>query len=362
MMKAAVLSFLLVGCSALSAKKVNPKDKNGITYSYKAKDQEISNKRILKDELAQIVKDHSSGAQKDVGPIEDYLDLWYVNMKQSKDRRQCMDKQIEEMGMKPHIYAGLNFHKCIGAKDPNIAACLTDSGYGDCVKRGLNPQGIATHGSKAGDDIAQAYRIVSNACSHKRALAHMLKTHRESKSKAKYAVLMEDDVIFYRGDFVRKIVNFAETYDGKYNETWTMVQIDPFGSKCDKHIAGYFEGMPVWKPTNVNNNHECSNYWGAQALLVKYDTISKIITHMETHPTIPLDWLPAELDHGLAWRADIAKNPEMVNQFYAGEMHHQWVNLPDYCKKSVKESTIGASASASIGKSFAEKTLKTTTV
>merc|ERR1719161_2817003 len=99
-------------------------------------------------------------------------------------------------------------------------------------------------------------------------MAHMLKKRDmlNTTHKTKYAVILEDDVAFDRKEFLRKVVNFAETYDGKLNKTWQMVQIDPFGSKCDKHIVGYFEGLPVWKPKNVNQGWECSNYWGAQAL------------------------------------------------------------------------------------------------
>jgi len=333
-----VLSILMVGCAALKMQK--PALINGITYSLKAKDQEISNKKMSKEDIVKTTTEHTTGAMKDVGPIEDYLELWYVNMKGANDRKQCMDKQIEEMNMKPKSYQGINFHQCQGKSD-DIVKCLTVNGYGDCVKKGIQSQAASTHGSQSKNEMVQKYHIISNACSHKRMMAHMLKQHTESKSKAKYAVLLEDDVAFDRHDFVRKVVNFAETYDGKYNETWHMVQIDPFGSKCDKHIVGKFEGLPVWKPTNVNNNMECSNYWGAQALLVKYEKIPSIISHMEHHPTVPLDWLPAELDHGIAWQANIAKNPEAQNQYYAGEVHHQWAQFPKYCKKSVKESTIG---------------------
>jgi len=341
MAKLAVLGFLIMGCSALrtqiSQKAKDPK----ITYSLKVKDQAISNKKLNKEDLKKIKDEHTTGAMKDVGPIDEYLEMWYVNTKKAKDRRQCMDKQMEEMGVKPHVFKALEFQRCISAADENLVECLKNTQNDDCVKKGLNPQAIATHGSASNSDLVRRYHIVSNACSHKRMMSEMLKRHTESKSKAKYAILLEDDVAFDRKDFVRKVVNFAETYDGKMNSTWQMVQIDPFGSKCDRHIVGYFEGLPVWKPKDVNVFSECSNYWGAQALLIKFDAIPMIVKHMETHPTVPLDWLPAEMEQGLAWHANIAKNPEETNQYYAGEMHHQYVKFPDYCKKSVTASTIG---------------------
>merc|ERR1719388_408547 len=180
-------------------------------------------------------------------------------------------------------------------------------------------------------------------------MAHMLKKHQESNAtkKPKYAVILEDDVAFDRKDFMRKIVNFAETYDGKLNKTWQMVQIDPFGSKCDKHIVGHFEGLPVWKPKNVNQGWECSNYWGAHALLVKYSAIPSIIKHMEENPTVPLDWLPARLTGGLALRANIALNPE------ASRSVHMKVPMPEYCQKTVKSSTIGGFRQKSLQRAFA---------
>jgi len=350
MMKAVVLSFFVLGCSALKTQKTKARDAEEdpklAEYSFKIDDQQSNKKYRLKADIQKLVQEHHTGAMKEVGPIDDYLELWYVNMKDAKDRRQCMDKQMEEMGVKPHMFKAINFFQCSrsAGQDANLVGCLTANKYGDCVARGINPQAIATHGAQGADDLARAYHIVSNACSHKRMMTAMHKQHKESKSKAKYAVLLEDDVAFDRHDFLRKIVNFAEMYDGKYNSTWQMVQIDPFGSKCDKHIVGYFEGLPVWKPKNVNNNHECSNYWGAHALLVKYEAIPLIVAHMENHPTVPLDWLPAELDQGLALQANIAKNPEAMNQYYGEKMHHQWVQYPSYCKSSVKTSTIANGA------------------
>jgi hypothetical protein len=350
MVSAAVLSLFLVGCSALKTQVTktsgpNTKLVDEVQYSYKPEDQKSNSKTYrLKEDIVKVVKEHSTGAMKEVGPIDDYLEMWYVNLLPAKDRRQCMDGQLKEMGMKSHMFKAINFHQCASKAftDPDMVNCLIHNGYGDCAKKGLNPQAIATHGAQGNDAITRAYHIVSNACSHKRMMAQMLKQHKASKSKAKYAVLLEDDVAFDRHDFVRKVVNFAEMYDGQHNSTWSMVQIDPFGSKCDRHIVGYFEGLPVWKPKNVNGNHECSNYWGAHALLVKYDKIPEILQHMENHPTVPLDWLPAELENGLAAQLYVARNPEAMNQYYAGTVHHQWVNYPEYCKKSVKTSTIGA--------------------
>merc|ERR550537_356970 len=144
-------------------------------------------------------------------------------------------------------------------------------------------QSVSTHSSQDNAAVDRIYHVVSNWCSHKRMLAQMLKKKKETNSTVKYAVVLEDDVAFDRREFTRKVVNFIEKYDGKYNSTWSMVQIDPFGSKCDKHIVGEFEGLPVWKPDSVNNGFFCSNYWGAQALLIKYASIPGIIQYMENH-------------------------------------------------------------------------------
>jgi len=343
--KLAVLSFLMASVAhslrlkkEKGPKKANPKKINGINYSLKQADQE-SNEKKSKAELQEIEKKHTTGAMRDIGPIDDYLEMWYVNGKDAKDRRQCMDKQMEEMQIKSNRFEAFSFKRCRSAAEDDLVSCLIQKKYGDCVKSGVNLGAVSTHGTAGNTDLERKYHIVSNWCSHKRMMSQMLKQHKEKNSTAKYAVILEDDVSFTRSEFLRKVVNFAETYDGKMSKTWTMVQIDPFGSKCDRHIYGKFEGLPVWKPTNVNKDHECSNYWGAQALLVKFSALPSIIKHMEDHPTVPLDWLPAQLPGGLAWQASIALNPESRN---VQQEFRQWVNFPKYCKGSVKDSTIGS--------------------
>merc|ERR1719161_1203196 len=148
---------------------------------------------------------------KDVGPLANYMDMWYVNLKASRDRKQCMEKQIEEMGMKSHRFAAFSFKRCRVAEEDDIQSCLTMKKYGDCVKSGVNWGAVATHGSASNTEKDRMYKIVSNWCSHKRMMAHMLKKQQESNAtkKPKYAVILEDDVAFDRKDFMRKIVNFA---------------------------------------------------------------------------------------------------------------------------------------------------------
>lgn len=349
-MQSVVLPLLLVVCVAEeavqqkrrlleSSEPVNRekfKEKAWVPWDEQArKENPKSNMMLTAQDIEKVNAEHTTGAMKDVGPLDDYLDLWYVNLKEGKDRRECMDKQIAELGVKSHRFQGFNFKRCESWEADDITRCLTKKKYPDCIgKKGI-AFGITTHGSASNTDNERKYHIVSNWCSHKRMMAQMYKEHQQQKSKKKYAIMMEDDVAFNRKEFMRKVVNFCETYDGKYNKTWTMVQIDPFGSKCDKHIVGHFEGLPVWKPKNVNNGWACSNYWGAQALLIKYDAIPEIIQHMEEHETVPLDWLPGKLETGLAWRANIALNPE------ASRSVHMKVPLPQYCKRSVQHSTIG---------------------
>eukprot|EP00746_Dinoflagellata_sp_MGD_P157901 gnl/MRDRNA2_/MRDRNA2_86344_c0_seq1.p1 gnl/MRDRNA2_/MRDRNA2_86344_c0~~gnl/MRDRNA2_/MRDRNA2_86344_c0_seq1.p1 ORF type:complete len:422 (+),score=94.96 gnl/MRDRNA2_/MRDRNA2_86344_c0_seq1:83-1348(+) len=361
MMKAAVLSLLLVACGALNLDIEKPKKTDLEEEVVKAKDQ-ISNEKLTNQELAKRTFEHTTGKMRDVGPLSEYIDFWYVNLKDSRDRRDCMDRQIGEMGMKPHRFAAYSFKRCRDALTDDIQTCLVQKKYGDCVKSGVNWGSVKTHGSASNTELERMYKIVSNWCSHKRMMAYMLKKrdalNTTEARKPKYAVILEDDVAFDRHDFLRKVVNFAETYDGKYseqnpgkvhgaNQTWQMVQIDPFGSKCDKHIVGYFEGLPVWKPRNANGGWECSNYWGAQALLVKYSEIPNIIKHMEDHQTVPLDWLPAHLPGGLALRANIALNPE------ASRSVHMRVPMPQYCRKSVSQSTIGGFRQKSLGRAMA---------
>merc|ERR1719387_1847939 len=147
--------------------------------------------------------------------------------------------------MKPNRFNAYSFKRCQSAAEDNIEQCLTKKKYGDCVKSGIKWEAVGTHGSAGNTEIERLYKIVSNTCSHKRLMMDLLKQQKASGTSKKFAVILEDDVAFDRKEFMRKVVNFCETYDGKLNNTWQMVQIDPFGSKCDKHIVGYFEGLPV---------------------------------------------------------------------------------------------------------------------
>merc|ERR1719235_3027189 len=116
-MKAALLSFFIVGCSALNVKSTVKRDSPNAK-----KDQEISNKPYKKNDLVQVIKDHSTGPM--VANITDdpekLIEMWFVNMKQSKDRRTCMERQIQDMSLKPHVFNGINFHQCLTYKDPKL--------------------------------------------------------------------------------------------------------------------------------------------------------------------------------------------------------------------------------------------------
>merc|ERR1719375_2374331 len=131
--------------------------------------------------------------------------------------------------------------------------------------------------------------------------------------------MLEDDSVLDDERYTEKINQFINEYEGKFNETWQMVQLDFYGSSCKYHGVGHVGGKTVFKPRNLfkqapgmakplKGSQECSQYFGGQALLVRRSEIPAIVENMETHATVPLDWLAAQLPRGLAWKTGIVHN------------------------------------------------------
>merc|ERR1719161_2663279 len=159
---------------------------------------------------------------------DDQMDVWYINMKGKKERKECITKQLLDMDPPIHglRFPALQFPDCT-AQGP-FEECIKKSGYGDCIEGGIDFGATGTHGSYNSNEWAIRSAVISNWCGHKRLFQKLEEDKKSRKTKpAKYAVVLEDDVILDREWFGRVIRDFATNYE---NKDWHLVQVDPFGS------------------------------------------------------------------------------------------------------------------------------------
>jgi len=255
------------------------------------------------------------------------IEVWYINLKSRTDRRDCMEKQLTDMGIVPHRFEALEVKK----------DDIKEGGqYHDCLQAGLTKNSAYIDATAGG--ISSGFRtkmaIIGNTCSHKRLFDQIAK----SNSTAKYFIVMEDDAILNPLKFKTAVNEFVDEkwgYKGKFAKDWQMIQLDFVGSSCKDHQVGRMGGKRVFKPKNIFQpgigGADCSRYFGAQALVVQKDTLPSVVDHMNTHKVLPMDWVQGELPRGLAWRPQVARSPN--NKFFAKK-------LPDFCSKSTHKSSI----------------------
>jgi len=230
----------------------------------------------------------------------DDIEMWYVNVADGKAREKCMNAQLKAMDLVPHR------HQALRVLSPDCTA-------GGEKKAFMVDFDEATKQAVQGAETRQ--HIISNWCSHKQLFSKLY----NSTSKSDFFMVMEDDTVIDDEKFVPTMKSFINEYDGMYKDDWQMVQVDFYGSSCKAHSVGHAGGKTVFKPNNLfkqapgfkkplKGSQDCSQYFGGQALLVRKTAIPSIVENMETNPTVPLDWLPAQLPRGLAWKPNIAYN------------------------------------------------------
>merc|ERR550514_1296800 len=229
------------------------------------------------------------------------------------------------MGITPHRFEAL---------EPTPADLKEGGKYHDCVKGGMGKDSIYIDATAGGisSGLHTKMAIIGNTCSHKR----LFKQLSESKSTAKYFVVLEDDAILNPLKFKTAINQFVDEnwgYKGPYAKDFQMVQLDFIGSFCMNHKVGRFGGKRVFKPKDIfqpgKGGADCSRYFGAQALLMQKPTLSSVVENMETHKTLPMDWIQGDLPRALAWRPQIARSP--IQKFN---------KLPDFCSNKIRTSSI----------------------
>jgi len=230
----------------------------------------------------------------------DDVDVWYVNVAGAKPRENCMNAQLKQLNVEP------NRHQALRVLTP-------DCTVGGEKKAFMTDYDEVTKVLKT--DETTRFHVVSNWCSHKQLFSKLY----NSSSKADFFMVLEDDTVIDEAAFLPKMKEFISDYKGDMAKDWQMVQVDFYGSSCKAHRVGSVGGKTVFKPKNLfkqgvgfkkplKGSQECAQYFGGQALLVRRSEIPSIVENMEQHQTVPLDWLPAQLPRGLAWKPNIAYN------------------------------------------------------
>jgi len=272
------------------------------------------------------------------------FDVWYINMDKNEDRRQCLERQLTEAGVKRFNrfqaveILGLTkedrklLFRAKTAKEAEKAYIseINRLGYGDCIEGGFDFEATSTHGSQKSKEWHIRNAVLANYCGHKR----LLKAQEKNDTAADYIVVLEDDVILDRKWFKPVIQDFIANFDKTKN--WTMVQLDPFGSKSTEDYVANFHGKPVWKP---QFKAPCSQYWGFQAVIFRKSALPEINEYMKKNPAMPIDWLQYKISNTLGFSSGTAHNPEsLANADW--QVAGQTVEAPKFCRKSVMKSTI----------------------
>lgn len=236
---------------------------------------------------------------KDKG-INDEVEVWFVNVHGATNREKCMNAQFENMGIKGHKQIAMQKLTPDCTAGGEKRAFMTD--YDEATKVLKNDENTRFH-------------IISNWCTHKQLFSKLY----NGTSKADFFMVMEDDTVMDEEKFMPLMKTFINEYDGQFKDNWQMVQLDFYGSSCKAHRVGAVGGKTVFKPANLfkqgvnfkkplKGSMECAQYFGGQAYLIRKSEIPSIVENMETHQTVPLDWLAAQLPRGLAWKPGIAFN------------------------------------------------------
>jgi len=273
-----------------------------------------------------------SGGIKVGSPFTNYdgdnsdIEVWYINQAKRIDRKTCMVKQLDAMGIKQHRFQAIDLSK---------EDLWPNGKYHDCVKGGTlkeNSYVDKTTGSlSTGQKTKMA--IIGDTCSHKRLFQQLA----ESNSTAKYFLVLEDDAILHPTKLMSSLHEFIIDYQGPHKEDWQMVQLDFVGSSCTDHAVGMAGGKKVFKPRRIftpgfNNNEkdaglDCSRYYGSQALLMQKSQLLSVIENMESAKTNAMDHVQGQLPRALAWRPQIAGSPMRA-----------FSEVPSFCQASSKSS------------------------
>jgi len=259
------------------------------------------------------------------------IEVWYINQDKRIDRKNCMEKQLKEMGIKPHRFS---------AAEPTKESLRNGGKDHDCLEGGLGEHDQYVDATAGSVSISTHTRmgIIGDTCSHKRLFQQLA----NSTSNAKYFVVLEDNAILNPTKFKTALNEFVDEkygYKGPFAKDFQMVQMDFIGSACKGHKVGKAGGKAVFKPKDIfqpgrlGGGADCARYFGSQALLLMKNQLQSVVDHMKSHKIIPMDHIQGALPRGLSWRPQIARSPIQPNALK---------ELPSFCNAKIATSSISS--------------------
>jgi GR25 family glycosyltransferase involved in LPS biosynthesis len=250
------------------------------------------------------------------------MEVWYVNLDESKQRSQCIEGQLKKQFLEPHRFPAVQYPTTCGGEGQAKANknCFKRE-FADCMAGGINWAAVSHHGTVSAGAGAVQKGVIANWCSHKRILDLLDKDNKTDDEK--YYVILEDDIIL-SPKFRLGLENFIATYTGK----WKYIQVDPFGAE-GRQVA--FHNGRVTEPGKKGEKFPGDNY-GMHCLVVKQSEIETLKNYFSTHEVIPIDWIAKDIPGMITWAGNIAQNPEGHNGFE--------FQKPAFCKDGIYKSNI----------------------
>jgi len=246
------------------------------------------------------------------------MEVWYVNLPDSKERKQCLEGQLKKQLIEPHRFDAVRYPtKCEGGNKN----CMRKQ-FSDCIQGGINWEAVSHHGTVSKGAGMVQKGVIANWCSHKRILDELATQNKTDQEK--YYVILEDDVIL-APNFRLKLENFIAGYT---KSTWDFIQVDPFGAE-GKAVA--FHNGKVTAPSAKGTKIVGDNY-GMHCLVVKQSKLDVIQKYFGTHEVIPIDWIAKDIPNMITWAGGVTMNPEGHNG--------PAFPTPAYCKAGIFKSTI----------------------
>jgi len=243
------------------------------------------------------------------------MEVWYVNLEASKERKQCVETQLNKQFIEPHRFPAFQWPHCGPNED-----CLRSEAP-DCMAGGIDWTAVSSHGSMDKGIGAVQKGVIANWCSHKRILDQFAKDNKTGLEK--YYVILEDDIIlspkFHLG---------LEAFIANYQGDWKYIQVDPFGKAG--HEVAYYRGS-VTEPGAPREKEPGDNY-GMHCLVVKQSELEGLRNYFSTHEVIPIDWIAKDIPGMITWSANVVQNPEGHNGLSFAK--------PSYCGEGIYKSNI----------------------
>jgi len=252
-------------------------------------------------------------------------------MDKDTDNKDCMERQLTKLDQKANRYSAVVFpEECTSGLAPQT--CLKEKGFGDCFDKGIVEEAITAH--KATGNVMN-YNVVANWCSHKR----LFESLEEKKGESDFFLVLEDNVLLDRNHTISVLKDFVQGYE---DQSWDLLQIDPFGAKSFAGLHGHYKGKPVWHPHKAEHD-QCGKYWGFHAVLLRSSGLSNILTWMRNQKAMPIDRVATRMPKVAAFGGLIARNPVEAVSF------GKHFAVPDVCTSSIEAIRSAARDAANSG-------------